>query len=147
MWDRLSDVCQCFSRWKCMWKAFWEVRPTWAKARCPDPVSEELGTCRAFREKNYQVCNTHFHIQPSQLPLTISSGHKTRPHFWYLLFSKEKWIDSPECNKDPNTVTFFSYLWYEKLNRESRACYIYITAFKQYQTENWKKVTNVLKYT
>ena len=39
-----------------------------SKGTCPEPVSEELGTCRAFREKNYQVCNTHFHIQPSQLP-------------------------------------------------------------------------------
>ena len=59
---------QGFSRWKCMWKASWEVRPTWAKARGPDPVSEGPGTCRAFREKNYQVCNTHFYIRPSQLP-------------------------------------------------------------------------------
>ena len=57
-----------FSRWKCMWKAFREVRPAQAKAWCPDSVNEELDTCKAFRKMKYQVCNTHFYIQPSQLP-------------------------------------------------------------------------------
>jgi len=44
------------------------VGPTLAKACCPDSVNEELGICRAFREKKYQVYNTHIHTQPSELP-------------------------------------------------------------------------------
>lgn len=73
------------------------------------------------------------------LPLTISSGHKSRPHFWYLIFFKGKVNRFKSAIRIQIQWLFFHTFGVKNWTKKAEHV-IYTTAFKQYQTE--KKVIN-----